>query len=127
MLSATLQQSLSTTTQATSQGSTNNTSPSLLTVPLTAVPAQTLKVALSGTLIQITLRQRSTGLYADFDASSTRFLSGVLCQDRTWLVRDAAIGLPGDFLFADTQGQQDPDATALGSRFLLLYRPGWTS
>ncbi|KXV71253.1 hypothetical protein NKW54_09475 [Acetobacter cerevisiae] len=123
MLSATLQQSLSTTTQ----GSTNNTSPSLLTVPLTAVPAQTLKVSLSGTLIQITLRQRSTGLYADFDANSTRLLSGVLCQDRTWLVRDAAIGLPGDFLFADTQGQQDPDATALGSRFLLLYRPGWTS
>ncbi|OAG74949.1 hypothetical protein Amal_03889 [Acetobacter malorum] len=116
MSAALLQSSLSPTTTA-----------SLLTVPLTAVPAQTLKVSLSGTLIQITLRQRSTGLYADFDANSTRFLSGVLCQDRTWLVRDAAIGLPGDFLFADTQGQQNPDTTALGSRFLLLYRSGWPS
>lgn len=100
--------------------------PALFTVPLPAVPAQTLKVPLSGTLIQITLRQRSTGLYADFYAGITRLLSGVLCQDRTWLVRDEAIGLPGDFLFADTQGQQDPDFTALGTRFLLFYRPGWT-
>ncbi|MCG0998060.1 phage baseplate plug family protein [Acetobacter persici] len=100
---------------------------SLLTVPLSALPAQTLKVSLSGTLVQITLRQRSTGLYADFDAGTTRLLSGVLCQDRTWLVRDAAIGLPGDFLFADTQGQQDPDTTGLGSRFLLLYAPIWSS
>lgn len=126
MPAALLQSSLAKTALATAQGSTISTA-SLLTVPLSALPAQTLKVSLSGTLIQITLRQRSTGLYADFDSNSTRFLSGVLCQDRTWLVRDAAIGLPGDFLFADTQGQQDPDATALCSRFLLLYRPGWTA
>ncbi|MFT8723521.1 MAG: hypothetical protein ABF443_11965 [Acetobacter malorum] len=126
MPAAPRQSSLSTTTLTTSQGYTISTA-SVLTVPLSAFPAQTLKVSLSGTLIQITLRQRSTGLYADFDANSTRFLSGILCQDRTWLVRDAAIGLPGDFLFADTQGQQNPYATALGSRFLLLYRPGWTA
>ncbi|KXV16168.1 hypothetical protein AD933_07255 [Acetobacter malorum] len=126
MPAASLQSSSANTTLTTAQGSTISTA-SLLTVPLSAFPAQTLKVSLSGTLIQITLRQRSTGLYADFDANSTRFLSGILCQDCTWLVRDAAIGLPGDFLFADTQGQQDPDATALGSRFLLLYRPGWTA
>lgn len=107
-----------------SQSSTSSAA-SLLMVPLSALPAQTLKVSLSGTLIQITLRQRSTGLYADFDTSTTRLLSGVLCQDRTWLVRDKAIGLPGDFLFADTQGQENPDATAIGSRFILLYRPGW--
>lgn len=125
MPAAPLQSSPPNTTLTTAQGSTISTA-SLLTVPLSALPAQTLKVSLSGTLIQITLRQRSTGLYADFDANITRFLSGVLCQDRTWLVRDAAIGLPGDFLFSDTQGQQNPDATALGSRFLLLYRPGWT-
>ncbi|KXV68174.1 hypothetical protein AD951_12755 [Acetobacter malorum] len=125
MPAASLQSSPANTTLTTAQGSTISTA-SLLTVPLSALPTQTLKVSLSGTLIQITLRQRSTGLYADFDANSTRFLSGVLCQDRTWLVRAAAIGLPGDFLFADTQGQKNPDATALGSRFLLLYRPGWT-
>lgn len=125
MPAASLQSSPANTTLTTAQGSTISTA-SLLTVPLSALPAQTLKVSLSGTLIQITLRQRSTGLYADFDANSTRFLSGVLCQDRTWLVRAAAIGLPGDFLFADTQGQKNPDAAALGSRFLLLYRPGWT-
>lgn len=48
----------------TAQGSMVSAS-SLLTVPLSALPAQTLKVSLSGTLVQITLRQRSTGLYAD--------------------------------------------------------------
>lgn len=100
---------------------------SFLTVPLSALPAQVLKVSLSGVLVQITLRQRSTGLYADFEAGGQRLLSGVLCQDRTWLVRERALGLPGDFLFADTQGQQNPEATGLGSRFLLLYHSSVTA
>ncbi|GAN69282.1 phage baseplate plug family protein [Acetobacter orleanensis] len=122
-MSAALQQpSLPSSGVFFTQQSSTVFSSSLLAVPLSTVPAQTLKVSLSGALIQITLRQRSTGLYADFDAGGTRILSGVLCQDRTWLVRESALGLVGDFLFTDTQGQQDPDASGLGSRFLLLYR-----
>lgn len=100
---------------------------SLLMVPLAAIPAQMLRVTLCGQTIQIALRQRSTGLYADFWLGNARVLSGVLCQDRTWLARDAATGLPGDFTFADSQGTQEPDYQALGNRCLLFYRAGWVA
>ena len=101
------------------------TTTNMVMVPLAQQAAQVLKVALSGVVVQIALRQRSTGLYAEFWQNATRSLSGVLCQDRTWLVRSKALGLPGDFCFIDTQGTQDPTYTALGSRYLLLYRAGW--
>lgn len=94
-------------------------------VPLAAQPAQVLKISLSGAVLQIALRQRSTGLYADLWQNETRMFSGGLCQDRTWLVRSAASGLLGDFCFVDTQGTQDPVYTELGTRYQLLYREGW--
>ncbi|MBS0961133.1 MULTISPECIES: phage baseplate plug family protein [Acetobacter] len=96
-------------------------------IPLEAVPAQMLKVSLSGSMMQITLRQRSTGLYADIWLGQTAVLSGVLCQNLTWLVRDQAAGLPGDFTFVDTKGLQNPDSTGLGSRFMLMYYERWPS
>ncbi|MCG4273620.1 phage baseplate plug family protein [Acetobacter senegalensis] len=106
--------------------STSGGTADLAMIPLASTAAQMLRVTLSGQSIQIAVRQRSTGLYTDFWLANTRLLSGVLCQDRTWLVRDEAIGLPGDFTFADTQGTQDPTYDGLGSRYLLLYRAGWT-
>ncbi|BBC80869.1 phage baseplate plug family protein [Acetobacter orientalis] len=97
----------------------------LVMVPLAQQAAQVLKVPLSGTVTQIALRQRSTGLYAEFWQNDTRCLAGILCQDRTWLIRSKALGIAGDFCFIDTQGTQDPTYTGLGSRYLLLYRAGW--
>lgn len=101
------------------------TSQTLLLVPLAAAPAQLLKVSLTSTSVQVQLRQRSTGLYLDLWQDKARLCSGILCQDRTWLVRDKALGLPGDFTFMDTEGTQDPDYTQLGTRYRLLYRAGW--
>lgn len=100
-------------------------SQTVLLVPLAVTPAQLLKVALSSSVVQVQLRQRSTGLYLDLWQDKTRLCSGVLCQDRTWLVRDKALGLPGDFTFMDTEGTQDPDYTQLGTRYRLFYRAGW--
>ncbi|KGB25219.1 phage baseplate plug family protein [Acetobacter tropicalis] len=97
----------------------------LVMIPLATTAAQMLKVTLSGQSVQIALRQRSTGLYADFWLENNRLLSGILCQDRTWLARDEATGLPGDFTFTDTQGTQNPTYEELGSRYLLFYRVGW--
>lgn len=97
----------------------------LVQVPISAVPAQMFKITLAAQTLQITLRQRATGLYADIWCAGTRVLSGVLCQDRTWLARNAATGLPGDLAFMDTQGTQNPQSTGLGTRYVLLWRSGW--
>lgn len=103
----------------------SSTDTTLVQVPISAVPAQMFKITLAEQILQIALRQRSTGLYADIWCAGTRVLSGVLCQDRTWLARTAATGLPGDLAFMDTQGVQDPQSTGLGTRYVLLWRTGW--
>lgn len=97
----------------------------LVQVPISAVPAQMFKITLAAQTLQIALRQRATGLYADIWCAGTRVLSGVLCQDRTWLARNVATGLPGDLAFMDTQGTQNPQSTGLGTRYVLLWRSGW--
>lgn len=95
-----------------------------LLVPVNAVANQTFQVPLSGQQIQIDLLQRSTGLYMDVSLNGTRAISGVLCQDRTWIVRRAVFGLPGDFTFVDQLGETDPYYSGLGTRYLLFYQDG---
>ncbi|GBQ49452.1 phage baseplate plug family protein [Acetobacter ghanensis] len=93
-------------------------------IPLGAVAYQSLRVPLSGHAVRLDLQQRGTGLYASVWMDDVPVLAGVLCQDRTWLIRNAAYGMPGDLAFADTQGTQDPDYSGLGSRFVLVYAEG---
>lgn len=92
-------------------------------VPLGAVPAQTLSIQLGGKSCRIKVYQKRTGIYADLIVNDRRVLNGVLCKDRTWLVRGAHIGFPGDLTFIDTQGSSDPAYTGLGSRFRLVWAP----
>ncbi|MFT8933306.1 MAG: hypothetical protein ABF976_14520 [Acetobacter syzygii] len=93
-------------------------------IPLSAVAYQSLRVPLSGYAVRLDLQQRATGLYASLWLDDQPVLAGVLCQDRTWLVRKTPSALPGDLAFADTQGTQNPDYSGLGSRFVLVYAEG---
>ena len=45
----------------------------------------------------------------------------VVMFNRTLLVREAYLGFIGDFAIVDLQGQDDPDYTGLGNRFVLVY------
>lgn len=93
-------------------------------IPLTATAFQSLKLTLSGKVVQLDIQQRSTGLYMDVWLSAKRILAGVICLNRTWLVRDAYFGMPGDLVFIDQQGSSDPEYSGLGSRYLLMYEEG---
>lgn len=93
------------------------------TIPLTAVPAQTLSVTLGGQRCTITVSQRSTGLYADVAVAGTMVIAGMICRDRVPLKRSSYIGFVGNLAFIDTQGVQDPDYTGLGGRYKLVYLP----
>ena len=91
------------------------------TIPLQAVPSQTLSVLFGGQNCQINVYQKSTGLYLDLSINNAPVLTTVLCRDRVRMVRQAYHGFVGDLTFADLQGYSDPDCTGLGGRFALVY------
>ncbi|MBO1325339.1 hypothetical protein K2X14_11630 [Acetobacter sp. TBRC 12305] len=93
-------------------------------IPINAVAYQAIKVPLSGHSVQLDIQQRSTGLYMNITLDGTLIMAGVICQDRTWIVRKAYFGMPGDLAFQDTQGTDDPVYSGLGSRFVLVYVEG---
>lgn len=93
-------------------------------IALSAIGRQTIQVPLSGIQAQLNVYQLATGLFMDIYKSGTLVMAGVLCQDRTWIIRQSSYGFPGDFIFVDTQGTSDPDYSGLSNRFALYYLEG---
>lgn len=90
-------------------------------IPLSSVPAQRLSVQLDGQSCVILVYQKSTGLYLDLSVAAVPIVTGALCRDRVWIVRDGYLGFVGDLAFVDTQGEDDPTYTDLTDRFQLLW------
>lgn len=93
----------------------------MLVVPLSAVPAQTVRVTLGGQDCRLTVRQKAPGMFLDLRVSDVLLLAGVLCLDRVRLVRSTYLGFSGDLAFEDTQGRDDPTYATLGTRHRLMY------
>ena len=93
----------------------------MVTIPLQSVPSQSLRVMLNGQLCEISIYTLSTGLYLDLDVLGVNIISGQLCVDRAYLVRDAYLGFIGDLSFVDTQSETDPVYTGLGTQYQLVY------
>jgi len=91
------------------------------TIPLQAVPSQTLNVLLNQQQCQIAVYQKTTGLFLDLAINNSPVVTSVICRDRTRLVRQVYHGFSGELAFADMLGRDDPDYTQLGSRFVLVY------
>lgn len=90
-------------------------------IALTPLPSQIVTVQLENTAVRLQIYQKRTGMFMDIFMNDRVVLSGVICRDRVWLVRDAYRGFPGDLSFIDTQGASDPDYTGLGTRFILVW------
>lgn len=95
-----------------------------VSIPISAVAYQQVNVPLSGNAVTLTIQQRTNGVYMDIALNGAAILAGVLCQDRTWIVRKAYLGMPGDLCFMDMQGTQDPTCDGFGSRYILVYEAG---
>ena len=93
----------------------------MLQIPISAVPSQSLSVQLAGQQCQISVYQKSTGVFMDLSANGVPIVSAMLCLDRVKLVRHPYLEFIGDLAFVDTQGAQDPDYTGFGARYLLIY------
>jgi hypothetical protein len=88
-------------------------------IPLLPIASQDLYVSLDQQSCEISVYQKSTGVYLDLSVDGVAAATGILCRDRVRIIRYG--GLSGDLMFVDTQGFDDPDYTSLGSRWLLLY------
>jgi hypothetical protein len=90
-------------------------------IPTNPVPSQTLSTVLAGQPCRINIYQRTTGLFLDLYVSDALIIAGVLCLNTVLIVRDAYLGFVGDLAFFDTAGQDDPEPSGLGARWLLCY------
>jgi hypothetical protein len=90
-------------------------------VPCTAIPDQTVQIYIAGQNVTLRVYQRTFGLFVDFYLNKNPILYGVKAFNLNLLLRDKYFGIAGDFIFFDTQGEEDPDYTGLGGRFVLLY------
>ena len=90
-------------------------------IPIIDTASQVLSATLGGQTVQLTLRSMSTGVYCDVYLNGALMLAGVACQNQNLIVRNGYLGVPGDLMFTDTQGSDDPVSPGLGSRFLLMY------
>ncbi|MGA3882104.1 hypothetical protein ACPCYY_19985, partial [Bacillus pumilus] len=65
-------------------------------VPLIAAPSQVLNVQLGLQSCRIAVYHKRTGLYLDLFVVDVPIVTGVLCRDRTFLLRNAYLGFAGD-------------------------------
>jgi hypothetical protein len=93
----------------------------MLTVPLQAVPSQTLAISLGDQPCKIDVVTRGDGLYVNLYVNDALVIGGVAARNRVRVVIDAYLGFIGDLSWLDTQGDQDPTYDGLGSRWQLVY------
>ena len=97
---------------------------SLLTIPLTASPAQTLDVVLNGQFISLYLQQRTDKLYIDVSVDKKPVVQGRICQNRNKIINEEYRGFIGELFFLDIGGSSDPDYREIGVRYFLIYWDG---
>ena len=95
------------------------------TIPLAAVPNQTLLVpigAVAPLQCQFTVYQKLVGMFLNLAVEGTNVLSGALCRNLSPLIINSYLGFPGELMFVDILGlNADPLYTGLGSRWFLTY------
>lgn len=91
------------------------------TIPLQSIPSQILSIQLANLPVKIQVYQKRTGLYLDLYVNDAPIVTGAICRDRVWIVREAYRGFVGDLAFIDTQGASDPEYSGLGSRYQLVW------
>lgn len=94
----------------------------MIQVPLSAVPSQTLAITLAGQACRIAVRSNGGNLYFDLTVGTESILKSKICRNLQRLLLGAKYrNFIGDFIFVDTQGDEQPAYSELNSRWLLYY------
>ena len=99
------------------------------TIPIQAVPVQTVSAVCAGQNCQIYIQQTPRGVFFDLNVNGIDVVDSVICQHANPLVCIQYTGFQGNFLFIDTQGTEDPPAAVynentaagIGTRWQLVY------
>lgn len=90
-------------------------------IPVQAVPNQTLTVTLADQNLRFNVGQKTTGLFMDVLNNSVQLAGGVQCRNGADIIQNAYQGFTGNLQWVDTQGHEDPNYTGLGTRWILTY------
>lgn len=90
-------------------------------IPTQQKPSQVISVILANQNCQISLYQKSTGIFFDLIVNDKTIVSTRIVRNAVPLVRHRYLGFVGDFFIMDMQGNQDPEYKELGSRYVLYY------
>lgn len=93
----------------------------MLQVPLQAVESQQVTVTLGGQDCQISVYQKTQGLFVDLAVNGTDISTGILALNGMSVCPFSYANFAGYLIFCDTQGSDDPSYETLGTRFLLIY------
>lgn len=90
-------------------------------VPLQALANQTAQAQLGNQAVTLNVYQQALGLYMDVMIGTTPVVQGIICLNKTLIVRNSYFGFSGDLIFLDILGTSDPVYTGIGTRFFLVY------
>ena len=93
----------------------------MFSVPLISTASQQFSVVLAQQNCQITIYQKRSNLYFDLTVNDISIVRTRMCRNGVRVIRQTYQGFIGDFMFVDTQKNDDPLYTGLGSRWLLIY------
>ena len=94
----------------------------MLKIPLSPVPAQSLKVKLSGQNCELRIYYRFGETYLDLVCNGVEVVKGAICRDRQSIIQIAQNAFAGQLLFVDMLGASDPLYTGFGERWRLFYK-----
>ena len=93
----------------------------ITTIPLKAVPSQSVNVVLAGQPCTINLLLLGGRQYLSLSVNGTVICQTILIVNRSAIVRAAYTGFIGDIASIDTQGDEPPDYTGWGTRWALAF------
>lgn len=91
------------------------------TIPLKQIPSQAINVILAGQPCAIDLRLMGGRQYFSLSVNGTVICRNVLMVNLSRIVRAAYTGFVGDFAVIDTQGDEAPQYSGWGTRWLLAF------
>ena len=91
-------------------------------IPLSPVPAQSLKIKLANQNCVLRVYYRFGSTYMDVTVGGTVVCTGAICRDHQSIIQIANNDFSGQLLFVDMLGQSDPLYSGFGDRWRLFYK-----
>ena len=90
-------------------------------IALQPVPSQKLQVVLNGQQCALSIYVKTQCMFLDLALSGEPVAYAVQCKNLVSLVPTAYLGFAGWLVFLDTQGDENPQYTGLGTRWVLIF------